>query len=64
MFLPFAKQGLEQDHDRDQEHVHNNLVKKQNKIEREREMEIYEDLWRKLCHIVSMLLQSFASTHQ
>jgi hypothetical protein len=34
---------LDQDHDRDQEHVYNNLMKKQNKIEREREreMEIY-----------------------
>jgi len=49
MFLPFAKQGLDQDHDRDQEHVPNNLMKKQNKIERERDterwkyMKIYEE---------------------
>jgi hypothetical protein len=42
MFLPFAKHSLDQDHDPDQEHIHNNLMKKQNKIERE--MEMYGDL--------------------
>ncbi len=65
MFLPFAKHGLDQDHDPDQEHVHNNLMKKQNKIARE--MEMYGDLWIKICHILSKLLQSLkivASTHQ
>lgn len=65
MFVPFAKHGLDQDHDPDQEHVHKNLMKKQNKIKRE--MEMYGDLWKKICHIVSKLLQSLkivASTHQ
>jgi hypothetical protein len=36
MFVPFAKHGLDQDHDPDHEHVHKNLMKKQNKIKRER----------------------------
>ncbi len=50
MFLPFAKQGLDQDHDRDQEHVHNNLMKKQNKIERERDGNIWRFMKKALSY--------------
>ncbi len=50
MLLPFAKHGLDQDHDRDQEHVHNNLMKKQNKIERERDGNIWSSMRKALSY--------------
>jgi len=58
MFLPFAKQGLDQDHDRDQEHVHNNLMKKQNKIERERERD--GNIWRSMKKALSYFKHAVA----
>jgi hypothetical protein len=50
MLLPFAKHGLDQDHDGDQEHAHNNLMKKQNKIERERDGNIWSSMRKALSY--------------